>query len=49
MSIHLESFARALGVFMSVFFTTRWASKSAPAYDTVLVLFAGLVAVLLAR
>jgi len=46
---HIESFARALGVFMSVFFTSKWADKSAPVYDTWLVLAAGVLGVLLAR
>lgn len=49
MNAHIESFARALAVFMSVFFTTKWADKSAPVYDTWLVLLAGIMGVLLAR
>lgn len=49
MNPHLESFARALGVFMGVFFTSKWADKSAPVYDTWLVLIAGVVGVILAR
>ena len=49
MNIHIESFARALGVFMSVYFTSKWADNSVPVYDTWLVLAAGILGVLLAR
>ena len=40
MNPNLEAIIRATGVFISVFFTTRWTSKSAPAYDLPLVIFA---------
>ena len=34
MSIHLEIFLRVIGLFLSVFFTTKWTSNSKPKYDT---------------
>lgn len=40
MNPNVEAIIRALGVFISVFFTTRWTSKSEPAYDLPLVIFA---------
>jgi hypothetical protein len=46
---HVESFARAFGVFMSVYFTSKWADKSAPSYDTWLIMIAAILGVLLAR
>jgi len=49
MNPHIESFARAFGVFMSVYFTSKWADKSAPIYDTWLVLASGITAILLAH
>jgi len=49
MQDHIESFARAFGIFSAAFVATRWASKSAPAYDTMLILIAAMLGVLLAR
>ena len=40
MNPNLEAIIRATGVFISVFFTTIWTSKSEPAYDLPLVIFA---------
>ena len=40
MNPNVEAIIRALGVFISVFFTTRWTSKSEPVYDLPLVIFA---------
>ena len=34
MNIHLEIFLRILGLFLSVYFTTKWTSNSKPKYDT---------------
>ena len=39
MNPNLEAIIRATGVFISVFFTTRWTSKSEPAYDLPLFIF----------
>lgn len=49
MQEHIESLARAFGVFSAAFIATRWASKSAPAYDTHLILVMAVLGVLLAR
>ena len=46
---HVESFARAFGVFSAAFIATRWASKSSPFYDTWLIMIAAILGVLLAR
>ena len=40
MNPNVEAIIRALGVFISVFFTTRWTSKSEPVYDLPLVILA---------
>ena len=40
MNPNVEAIIRALGVFISVFFTKRWTSKSEPVYDLPLVIFA---------
>ena len=48
MNIHLEAFARTLGLFLSIYFTTKWANRSPPAYDTAIVLTAVIVAISLA-
>ena len=49
MKVHIESVARAFGVFSGVFIATRWSANSKPTYDTMLMLFAAVLAVLLAR
>lgn len=40
MNTHLEAAIRTIGVFISVFFTTRWTTKSEPKYDLPLVIIA---------
>jgi len=47
MNHHLEASLRIVGVFLSVFFTTRWTSKSEAAYDLPLVVLAVAIAILL--
>ena len=48
MNIYLEMVLRALGVFLGVFFTVGWGRKSKPAFDVFLILFAVVLAVVLA-
>ena len=47
MNQHIEAALRISGVFLSVFFTTRWTSKSEAAYDLPLVILAVIIAILL--
>ncbi len=49
MNPHLEAFARALGIFLSIYFTSTWASNSPPVYDTWLVVSAIIAALVLAH
>lgn len=49
MKDHIESVARAFGVFSGVFIATRWSADSKPTYDTMLMLFAAILAIILAR
>ena len=46
---HIESGARSVGVFLTVFFSARWAKASKPKYDYVLLSIAALLAVILAN
>ena len=39
---------RALGVFLGVFFTVGWGRKSKPAFDVFLIIFAVVLAIVLA-
>ena len=48
MNIYLEMILRSLGVFLGVFFTIGWGRKSKPAFDIFLILFAVILAVVLA-
>ena len=48
MNIYLEMVLRALGVFLGVFFTVGWGRKSKPVFDVFLILFAVVLAVVLA-
>ena len=48
MNIYLEMILRSLGVFLGVFFTIGWGRKSKPAFDIFLILFAVIIAVVLA-
>lgn len=48
MNIHLEAFARTLGLFLSIYFTTKWAGRSPPAYDIAVVIIAVIAAISLA-
>lgn len=49
MNQHVEAIIRALGIFSWVFVAAGWAAKSAPTYDTALVMVAVIMGVLLAR
>tara|TARA_R110002074_G_scaffold186561_1_gene351885 strand:- start:1407 stop:1556 length:150 start_codon:yes stop_codon:yes gene_type:complete len=49
MNQHLEAVVRALGIFSWVFVASGWAAKSAPTYDTALVMLAAIMGVFLAR
>ena len=48
MNIYLEALLRTLGVFLGVFFTVGWGRNSKPAFDVFLIIFAVVVAVVLA-
>ncbi|ADQ91379.1 hypothetical protein OlV1_250 [Ostreococcus lucimarinus virus 1] len=48
MNIYLEMLLRALGVFLGVFFTVGWGRKSKPAFDVFLIIFAVVLAIVLA-
>ena len=48
MNIYLEMMLRALGVFLGVFFTVGWGRKSKPAFDVFLIIFAVVLAIVLA-
>lgn len=48
MNIQLEILLRTIGVFLSVFFTVGWGRKSKPEYDTALIVFAVVLAIVLA-
>lgn len=48
MNIHLEALARTLGLFLSIYFTTKWANRSPPVYDIAIVIVAVIGAVSLA-
>ena len=47
MNQHTEAALRIAGVFLSVFFTTRWTSKSEASYDLQLVVLAVTIAIFL--
>lgn len=48
MNPHFEAFLRNIGVFISVFFTIRWAEKSViPVYDVPLNIITIVIAILL--
>ena len=47
MNQHTEAALRIAGVFLSVFFTTRWTSKSEASYDLPLVVLAVAIAIFL--
>lgn len=46
---HIESWARAFGVFSGVYIASRWASKSKPEYDQFLMGLAAMLAIILSR
>ena len=48
MNIYLEMLLRSLGVFLGVFFTVGWGRKSKPAFDVFLIIFAVVLAIVLA-
>jgi len=48
MNIYLEMMLRALGVFLGVFFTVGWGRKSKPVFDVFLIIFAVVLAIVLA-
>lgn len=47
MNIHVEALLRSIAIFLGVFFTYRWVSKSEPTYDLMMVTLAVLLAVTL--
>ena len=44
---HIEAFARACAVFGAVFISARWAGKSGPRYDHLLLIIAAILGVVL--
>ena len=47
MNIHLEMILRLVGLFITVYFTTKWTIKSDPTFDSLLSIFIVLIAVFL--
>lgn len=47
MNIHVEALLRSIAIFLGVFFTYRWVSKSEPAYDLLLATLAVMLAITL--
>ena len=44
--VHIESFSKAIAAFSAVYLAMRWAEKSSPSYDKILVGFGAVGAIL---